>query len=147
MEFESKLERESEHTPDQEFEKDWEFINYDIREPVFSTPDPELKSNEYQKPEEISESNSEQATEQNYDLTPESEPEQKPIRTQEKNLIKVKELEPITDPKELRDYKHYEYEHAIKNKNDYKHEQEPSKETEESKKTVKKQKKKPKELK
>jgi len=47
---------------------------------------------------------------------PQKKPAKKQISVPKKKPIKAKKLKPITDPKELGEFKHYEYSHAIKTK-------------------------------
>jgi len=120
-------ETEPETQPEQEPEKEWVLINPETGEPVPHQPDPEFipledyieqLHEQQESPDEVPDIESEQESE----VIPEQEteiiPEQQQRKAQKKKHIKAKKLELIADPKELGDYKHYEYQHIIKTKYD-----------------------------
>lgn len=85
--------------------------------------------------------------EQNSEVIPEENseviPEQNQRKIQKEIHIKAKKLEPITDPVEIANYKHYEYQHIIKTKFDPIYSQKQLRKPKERKKQKKVQKKKP----
>ncbi|MEE9378494.1 MAG: LAGLIDADG family homing endonuclease [Candidatus Lokiarchaeia archaeon] len=136
-------EGEPENQPEQEPEKELELINPETGDPVPRQPAPEFipfqdyieqlheqQENTDQIPDTEPEQESEIIPEQESEVTPEHEsevipdqeseviPEQHQGKTQKKKHNKTKSLEPITDPKELGEYKHYEYQHIVKTKYD-----------------------------
>ena len=107
---------ESEQTPKQEPEliSEQESEQTPNQEPELIS-EQESEQSPKREPELISEQESEQSPKQE----PELVPEQIQKREQKKKRIKAKELELITDPEELGDYKHYEYSHIVGTKYDY----------------------------
>ncbi|MFX1530212.1 MAG: LAGLIDADG family homing endonuclease [Promethearchaeota archaeon] len=76
--------------------------------------DQESKSNSEHDSKVKSDHNSDVILDQEPELVPQQKQEQK----QKSKRIKAKRLELITDPKELDDYKHYEYQHIVGSKYD-----------------------------
>ncbi|MFW9865621.1 MAG: LAGLIDADG family homing endonuclease, partial [Candidatus Thorarchaeota archaeon] len=148
FEPESKSEEETNENP----EEQWELVTPEgepitpIEEAIENLYEPEQDSDN--EPEVKSAVISEQESDSIPDQEPDLIPEKTPEKAQKKKRIKTKEIELITDPEELGDYKPYEYQHIVKTKYDvYFHEEQPNKPKEKHPKNKKKKPKKIKELK